>query len=164
MAFSAGDLVLKQEHETIEEYINRVYEIFKNDFVDNKPAFCKRVGLKKHPLKNAREATFWHFTTFGEVEDERKIDISRCERIRYPKNIIEHFSEQSIKCWKNKRGRDTNILLFFEEKNYLVVLSDRGEYVLPWTAYLVNYKNQREKLLKEYEEYKRSSADDTICK
>lgn len=162
MAFNIGDLVLKKDSETVQEYISRVYEVFKNDFIDNKPNFCKKVGLKRHPLRNDREATFWHFTTEGEIEDEREIDISRCERIRYPKNIIENFNDESIKCWKNERKGNTNILLYFEAENYLVVLSDRGEYVLPWTAYIVNYKNQREKLLKEYEKFKKM-ADDAIC-
>lgn len=162
MAFNIGDLVLKKDSETVQEYINRVYEVFKNDFIDNKPNFCKKVGLKRHPLRNEREATFWHFTTEGEIEDEREIDISRCERIRYPKNIIENFNDESVKCWKNERKGNTNILLYFEAENYLVVLSDRGEYVLPWTAYIVNYKNQREKLLKEYEKFKKM-ADDAIC-
>ncbi|MCT7584265.1 hypothetical protein N5U55_09095 [Aliarcobacter butzleri] len=162
MAFNIGDLVLKKDSETVQEYIRRVYEVFKNDFIDNKPNFCKKVGLKRHPLRNDREATFWHFTTEGEIEDEREIDISRCERIKYPKNIIENFNDESVKCWKNERKGNTNILLYFEAENYLVVLSDRGEYVLPWTAYIVNYKNQREKLLKEYEKYKKM-ADDAIC-
>lgn len=162
MAFNIGSLVLKNSSETVEEYIDKVYQFFKNDFVDNKPRFCKKVGLKRHPLRSEREATFWHFTTEGEIEDEREIDISRCERIKYPKNIIENFNDESVKCWKNKRGNNTNILLYFEAENYLVVLSDRGEYVLPWTAYIVNYRNQREKLLKEYREYIKK-ADDAIC-
>jgi len=162
MAFNAGDLVLKNDSETNDEYLDRVYAIFKNDFIDNKPTFFKRVGLKKLPLRSDREATFWHFTTFGEKEDEREIDIQRCERIRYPKNIIENFNDETIKCWKNTRGRNKNILLYFEEKNYLVVLSDRGDFVLPWTAYTITYRNQKEKLLREYERYINDNADDAI--
>lgn len=162
MAFNIGDLVLKKDSEIVEDYIDRVYGIFKNDFIDNKPNFCKRVGLKRFPLRSNREATFWHFTTEGEIEDLREIDISRCERIKYPKNIIENFNDESIKCWKNRRGNNINILLYFQSENYLVVLSDRGDFVLPWTAYIVNYENQRRKLLKEYEEYIKN-ADDAIC-
>ena len=164
MAVKLEDLILKNVNETDSEYIEKIYAIFKKDFVDSKPCFCKRVGLKRYPLRDNREATFWHFTTFGEKEDEREIDISRCERIKYPKVIIENFNDAKIKCWKNKRGRNSNILLYFEEENYLVVLSDRGDYVLPWTAYIVNYKNQKVKLLNEYERYKKDNADDAICK
>jgi hypothetical protein len=163
MAFDLGELVSINSDETIETYLERVYEIFYQDFVVNKPQFYKRVGLKRHPLRNNREATFWHFTTFGEIEDEREVDLARCERIHYPKNIIENFDDADVKCWKNRRGNNINILLYFERENYLVVLSDRGEYVLPWTAYIVTYANQRRKLLREYEEYHRE-ADDAICR
>jgi type I restriction enzyme M protein len=38
--------------------------------------------------------------------------------------------------------------------SYVVVLTDRREYVLPWTAYLVEEEHQREKLVKEYEAFK----------
>lgn len=156
MAFDVGDLIFKNSEETREAYIDRVYKIFKSDFVDAKPLFYKRVGLKRYPLRNGREATFWHFTTFGEKEDIRDIDIKRCERIKFPKIIIENYNDDDVKCWENERkGCEKRILLYFEKENYLVVLSDRGDFVLPWTAYPVTYKNQKEKLLKEYDEYQK---------
>lgn len=156
MAFDVGDLIFKNSEEALEAYIDRVYEIFKSDFVDTKPLFYKRVGLKRYPLRNGREATFWHFTTFGEKEDIRDIDIKRCERIKFPKIIIENYNDDDVKCWENERkGCEKRILLYFEKENYLVVLSDRGDFVLPWTAYPVTYKNQKEKLLKEYDEYQK---------
>jgi len=39
-----------------------------------------------------------------------------------------------------------------------VVLEDRGQYILPWTAYLVTYKNQRRRLMEEYEAYKNAET------
>ena len=47
-----------------------------------------------------------------------------------PLPIIENFNDESIKCWKNRRGNNINILLYFQSENYLVVLSDRGDFVL----------------------------------
>lgn len=155
MAFNVGDLIFQNSEEALENYIDRVYDIFKSDFVDSKPLFYKRVGLKSYPLRNGREATFWHFTTFGEKEDIRDIDIARCERIKFPKIIIENYNDDDVKYWENERQGEKRILLYFEKENYLVVLSDRGDFVLPWTAYSITYKNQKEKLLKEYAEYQK---------
>lgn len=156
MAFDVGDLIFKNSEESLEAYIDRVYEIFKSDFINTKPLFHKRVGLKRYPLRNGREATFWHFTTFGEKEDIRDIDIKRCERIKFPKIVIENYNDDDVKYWENERkGCEKRILLYFEKENYLVVLSDRGDFVLPWTAYPITYKNQKDKLLKEYGEYQK---------
>jgi hypothetical protein len=38
----------------------------------------------------------------------------------------------------------------------MVVLRRGKDYLLPWTAYLVEYKARKEKLLKEYEAYIKS--------
>ena len=39
----------------------------------------------------------------GKVEDDRTPDLRRCERIRWPRPIIEHESEDSILVWENER-------------------------------------------------------------
>ena len=53
----------------------------------------------------------------------------------------------------NKRGNSERILIFHEDESYLVVLEDRGKYILPWTAYLVEYENRKRKLMVEYQNY-----------
>lgn len=78
------DLVLLESFEgNWDRYIEAVYQYFKKDFVDSRPLFRKkRMGLKKHPLENGKEATFYHFTSEGNDESDRKPDLRRCERIR----------------------------------------------------------------------------------
>jgi hypothetical protein len=44
------------------------------------------------------------------------------------------------------------------QENYLVILADRGEYILPWTAYLVEQPHRKRKLQREYEEYWRKQG------
>jgi hypothetical protein len=61
-----------------------------------------------------------------------------------------------LKVWENTRGNKTNILIFHEGEEYLVVLRKAKDYILPWTAYLVTYKARKEKLLKEYQAYIKS--------
>ncbi|MDP2843505.1 MAG: hypothetical protein Q8O06_07725 [Acetobacterium sp.] len=48
--------------------------------------------------------------------------------------------------------------LWFAQENYLVILADRGEYILPWTAYLVEQPHRQRKLLREYDDYWRMNS------
>lgn len=137
-------------------YTEAVYLFFKEDFVDSKPSFRgKRLGLKRHPLEQGKEATFWHLVSEGSIEKDRLPDLRRCERIRWPRPIIEHVddNEVAIKVWENQRKDEKRILLWFEEAEYLVILADRGKYLLPWTAYLVDREHTKRKLQKEHEDY-----------
>jgi hypothetical protein len=139
-----------------DKYIEAVYAYFKEDFIDSNPCFdSRRVGLKRYPLYQNKERAFWHCTSEGEFEEVRLPDIRRCERIRWPKPIIEHYADTSVRCWHNKRAQDKRIILWFYEKDYVVVLADRGNYVLLWTTYLVTFNHTKEKLLKEYEEFQK---------
>lgn len=138
-----------------------VYEIFRKDFVINKPIYRgKRLALKKHPIVNGKEYTYYHFTHSGDIENERTPDFRRMERIGYPKPIIDHSTSISLKVWRNKRGTKNRILILYEEEKYVVVLEDRNDYILPWTAYFIEYKNQLRRFLKEYEAYKNAETAD----
>jgi hypothetical protein len=140
-------------------YLDAVYAFFRADFVDDKPFFQgRRLGLKRYPEARGKEATFWHMIQEGSIEDERTPDFRRCERIRWPRPIIENDTDVAIKVWRNKRKGEERICLWFEQDSYLVILADRGKYILPWTAYPVEREPQRRKLQKEYEEYCRNEA------
>lgn len=137
-----------------DDYLEAIYAFFKQDFVDSRPVFRdKRLGLKKHPLSQGKEATFWHMISDGANEEDRLPDFRRSERIRWVRAIIENEVDPIVKVWWNKRKGKNNICLWFEQENYLVVLADRGEYILPWTAYLVEQPHRKRKLQKEYEAY-----------
>jgi hypothetical protein len=139
------------------KYLEAVYECFKRDFIINRPIFRGvRLGLKKYPLFQEKEATFWHMTSEGEDEANREPDLRRMERIKWPAAMINKSEHPYLKVWENTRANKTNILIFHEEENYLVVLRKAKDYILPWTAYLIEYKSRKEKLLKEYEVYIKS--------
>lgn len=136
-------------------YVEAIYAHFKADFVDAKPAFRgRRLGLKKHPVIQDKEATFWHFVSEGDDEAERLPDIRRCERIRWPRAIIEQADALGAKVWSEPRGSEQRVHIWYEQAAYLVVLADRGGYVLPWTAYPVERQRQRDKLNRRYENYR----------
>lgn len=145
-------------------FLDVVYSYFVEDFVNNKPRFQgRRLGLKRHPVIDGKEATFWHMTSEGNIEADRVPDFRRMERIRWPRPIIEHTEEREntveVKVWRNiRRKNDSRILLWVESEQYLVVLADRGNYILPWTAYQVSQSHQQRKLQKEYERYWKSKA------
>ena len=143
------------------KYENAIYQLFIKDFIDSNPVFRgQTLGLKRHPLFKDREATFWHILSEGPIENERTPDLRRYERISWPKSIIEycHTSCTNIKVWENYRKGEKRILLWCEDIEYLVVLAERKDYILFWTAYPVTDGHTKRKLQKEYEEYNKNPA------
>lgn len=139
------------------EYLEALYHFFCRDFVTSKPYFKdKRFALKRYPLIKGKEATFWHIISEGAVEDARLPDLRRCERIRWPRPIIEAIASSDIKVkwWRNKRGSEERIVIALEDFSYVVVLADRGEYIMLWTAYCVEQEHGRRKLQREYESFR----------
>ncbi|MBF0550169.1 MAG: hypothetical protein HQK60_06510 [Deltaproteobacteria bacterium] len=135
-------------------YLAAIYAWFKRDFVDNKPVFQgRRLGLKRHPLYNGKEATFWHMISEGQEEEDRIPDFRRCERIRWPNPVIEHENDPKVKYWVSVKRKEDRIHIWLEEEDYVVVLADRGDFLLPWTAFLITRQHTRQKLRKEYEAY-----------
>lgn len=139
-------------------YVEALYGIFQKDFCGTRPPFQGRpLQLKKHPVEKGKEATFWHFIQEGSLEADRLPDLRRCERIRWPKPVIEaHAVEARIKIWPEVRtsrngGRELRWYLALCDFSYLVVLADRGTYLLPWTAYHLAHPHERRKLEKRWE-------------
>jgi hypothetical protein len=135
-----------------ESYLMAIYAGFRTDFITSSPAFRgRRLGLKRHPVIQGKEATFWHLISEGKVEENRTPDFRRCERIRWPKPVIEHESETEILVWIEPRGsNDDRIHIYLPAERYLVVLADRGNYILPWTAYCIQHENGHQKYLQRH--------------
>lgn len=141
-------------------YEETIYSWFKRDFLDSLPRWPgKRVGLKRHPQSKGKEATFWHFISEGSDEAERLPDLRRCERIRWPRPTMEAFPNRKpatgdrIVWWKNERRNEERYLLSLPDFSYLMVVADRGGYVLPWTQFAVERPHQRQKYQKEHDAY-----------
>lgn len=137
------------------KYEEILYAYFKDDFIDNRPKkfMGLRIGLKKYPKYKNKEATFWHFISEGKIETERVPDLRRCERIRWPKPIIENTEDNKIKVWENIRGNEKNICLCYGDWEYLIILRKRKDYILPWTAYCPHTNKTKLKWQREYNEY-----------
>jgi hypothetical protein len=140
-------------------YVEALYRYYKQDFVDSQPVFRGlAVQRKVTPVEQGKEASFWHLISEGKKEADRIPDMRRCERIRWPRPVVEHVDEPSIKVWENKRGRDTRICIWFEAIEYLVVLAVRRGYYLLWTAYPVTRPHTKRNLRREYEAYTKANA------
>jgi len=143
-----------------QETVERAHAIFLRDFgrQESRPSFRgKRMGLKRHPEIEGKSATFWHFVTEGAVEVSRTPDRARLERIAWPRAIIvEAGAAQSrVLVWQTERRRADHKkavrwTIALPDFSYVVIVDDREEYVLPWTAYSVAEAHQRRKLEKDY--------------
>lgn len=144
-------------------YFDAVYQCFVRDFIASKPVFRgKALGLKRIPYTDGREATFWHLISKGDDEetdeDDRTPDLRRCERIAWPKPVIEHETDATLKVWEQPYRSELRVHIWVEAKDYVVVLARRkagkpDEYVLPWTAYVVDSDQYRRKLQKRFTKY-----------
>jgi hypothetical protein len=151
MTWPAELLTLDQFGGGWTEYIEAVYAIFVRDFVNQPPTFRgRRFAMKRHPEFQGKEATFWHVTSEGMIEAERIPDLRRCERIHWPRQLVDAVDSDRVKCWTNTRGRDQRIVIALPDFSYVVILADRGDFVLLWTAYPVELGHRRDKFRREY--------------
>lgn len=156
------DLFLLEEYEgNWDKYFHEIYSQFEKDFILSKPTWAlgKPVHLKKHPEYDGKSATFWHMISEGSDEQERTPDIRRCERIAWVRFLMEKVTSRTPKegdpivWWVEKRGSENRYHIALSDFSYLVVVADRDGYVLPWTAFHIEYKNQREKRKKKFLAY-----------
>lgn len=135
-------------------YMAELARLFERDFGDPRPPFRgKRMGLKRHPVVNGVPATLWHIISEGKGEDDRYPDLRRAERIAWPRAVLDaaEADDPRILQWEEidpKRGK--KVLLALSDFSYLVVVDDRGDYVLLWTAYPVERGHRQRKLRQRY--------------
>lgn len=132
-------------------YEAALYAFFRADFIASTPTFDgRRVQLKRHPMVEGKEATYWHCISEGRTEADRVPDLRRCERIRWPRPCIEHPAE--LRVWIEDRSGEDRIHLWLETEGYIVVLAIRNGYVILWTTFYVRHEHERRKFTRRYEE------------
>jgi len=145
-----------------DKFLAEVYVVFERDFKRSRPTFEGRQVVHDSTLEYGKEITFWHLTSTNDRGEEGRIpDLRRCERIVWPRPIIEHHTETMISVWKNvRRSRNskagkahTRVLLWFEDLDYLVVMEEKKRVMILVTAYLTDYPHTRRKLRKEREQF-----------
>ena len=143
--------LLRKKYESDEVHTDAAYEVFKADFLATRPIFRQTtMGLKRLPIRNDREATFYHMTTEGEKEEDRVYDSERTERLPWAKPLIENEDSDEVRVWKEKKKGKTRIHLWLYKRDYLLVIQqmkkEGGVYYLPWTAFAIERFHYRRKL------------------
>lgn len=141
-------------------FLDHLYGIFSRDFLQSQPAYQKTVKTKYYPEvphEKYKHSTFWHLISEGKVECDREPALDRCERLGWIRPIIENSEKSEFRIWEETnhggRGENKRILISLEDFSYLVILEDRGSFVLLWTAYPVSPEHSRRKLKNRFEEY-----------
>jgi hypothetical protein len=108
------------------EIVERLYPIFKSDFVDTRATLDGlQVALRIAPARENKEFDFWHFITEGETEENRKPDLERCRRLRWFRAILDNAADQRLKRWEQKRNGRTTVAIGSPDFSYIVFLSKR---------------------------------------
>jgi hypothetical protein len=146
-----------------ESYQEQLYAQYARDFHDSVPMWpvgAKRFSIKRQPLVGGQCHTFWHIITEGDDEESRTPDLVRCERISWPRLILDEFartypaqSSDSIAWWIEPRGGEVRYHIALADFSYLVVVADRTDYVLLWTAFPIEREHQRRRKTAAYEAY-----------
>ena len=155
-----------------EDYYEQVYEIFKKDFMESRPILNnKNIGLQKEPIVNGKPQTFHHMTTEDITNKDgsitRSIAKDRCERIAWNRAIIES-NYSGLKIFKEKRSNNRkNLVIWFEEKDFVIILREAPTYYVFITSYPIKYKHKKKQLQKSYEKYLKAEtalkkADSTL--
>lgn len=136
-------------------YLQAIYGHFCQDFHCTPPPEFNgtTVRLKRHPMEAGKEATFWHFVSTGATEADRDIDLRRCERIRWPRALMDNVLDPELLVWDEPRGSEIRTHILCEEHRYLLVVANRSGFVLPWTGYPLDHANQVDKLIKRWKAY-----------
>ena len=133
-------------------YEATLFESFRKDFPSDELFIGKhRIGIEAKPWTNGRHRTFWHLISEGEDELTRKVVPCRCERIRWPKYMIQYAPR--FKSWRNERGGRRNLLIALEDFSYVVVLAERRGHFFLWSAYCVEFRSRRAAMKKEHDAY-----------
>jgi hypothetical protein len=146
--------------------LEKLYEYYLTDFIKSRTTFNgQRVGTRRHPQVKGKDAGFWHIISEGKEEEERTPDMRRCERIRWPKPVIQECFNRELRIWKTERGSDKRMLISLNDFSYLVVIAMRKDYLLLITAFRIEREHRRRKMEREYIDFVKKAdtalSDDT---
>ena len=127
-----------------------VYSVFYRDFRQSKPLYEGHPLVYDGTFEAGKERIFWHLTSSCDRQShERLPDLRRCECIPWPRPTVENSNDSYVSVWRNKRGRETRVMLWLEAFDYLVVLAEKRNVFLLITGYCTDREHTREKLRKE---------------
>jgi hypothetical protein len=137
-----------------EDYLESQYQRFRTDLIHSKPTVFhpRNWALKRHPVSQGKEATFWHVTSEGKTEENRTPDMRRMERVGWIRPMIDAYNDpERVCCWPTQRKGESRPNLAVPDFSYVLVLEEHPTYVMLWTAFHIEHKYQREKFRRQWE-------------
>lgn len=161
------ELILFENFKDWFTYEEHLYAIFKRDFLVTKPYYLgKPVKIRFHPKVCDKEQTFFHITSEDMTKDcidpnDRIPDFRRCERIAWPRSIIENYECpydcpgcEKVLIWEKQYKMYRRVHMLLENFKYLIVLEKRENYCLFITAFYITEEHTLRKKKQEYEKLK----------
>lgn len=141
-----------------ESYQNDLFSIFEDTIIKNKLLFQGLpVTPRRFPEYKGKHFTFWHLISEGEKEDDRTPDLRRCERIGWISWIIKNCENHpGISYWENQRGNSRNVVLWYEEGQFAVILAKRSKYFVMLSAYQITEERRIKTFQRDRDEYRKS--------
>ena len=141
-----------------QEVVVDLYNIFREDFVRNHPAFEGRdVWYDRRVLPGERhEEGFWHLISrHDRATGDRLPDFRRAERLAWCAATIRNSQDVAVKVWnyQESSGR-VRTYLWLEELDYVVILEKRkhrrGEIAFLVTAFHLDGESGRRMMERKY--------------
>ncbi|MEM9078081.1 MAG: hypothetical protein AAGC43_13645 [Bacteroidota bacterium] len=167
LPFDLPELIEFNDYGNYDNYEEALLDVYKEDLWEGGLTFnglnvIPRVHQKFRLNGKNLDHTFVHITTQGKIEEERALDLRRCERIGWIKPIIENAHLDCVKVFVNERPNNKgksipSVVLWCEEVNVKIIISEtrskNRHYYTIKTFYLVNSSHKIKKLNEEYDEY-----------
>jgi hypothetical protein len=158
------DLVFQNVGEDYPSYENRLYVVFQHDFIQSHPHY-EGLQVSARRVREETDGKWAGFIHLTSVEDygthERIPDPRRCERIKYPRSVIDFYKccpdcsystcEKPL-VWSEKWKNRTRIHILVRCERYLVILEPHLDkhYCMLVTAYYLDHEHSYLKQLKRY--------------
>lgn len=142
-----------------DEIIDFLYEIFKNDFIDNSCYLANKIHInpQSNKKREGKEEIFWHvITRENHKTRKRKFDTDRACRIKWIKTIILNHNHSKIKMfyYLESSGK-IRFYLWAYEADFIVILQKLGStssYLV--TSFYIDKGYNKRIYSKRYEAYK----------
>jgi hypothetical protein len=132
---------------------DQLYNLFKNDFINTTPKYNGSPVWIFPEKEDNKEVIFWHLTTKQDkITRTRYPDFDRCERLPWPRSLIDNPCKPEVLSWDFKEG-DGGIktYIWLKDLDYLVIMkkySNNSCRLL--TSFNIEHKSYKSKLLKKY--------------
>lgn len=149
-------IIFSGKGEEWQAYEEQLFKIFHDTIATGSLSFQGLpVSPRRHPEYKGRHFTFWHLISEGPTEDERTPDFRRCERIAWVAWTISNaIKNPGISYWESKRPGSTNVVLWYEEGQFAVILAKRKKYFVLLSAYQIVDERRIKSFERERDDYR----------